>query len=95
MNETLRRNELFDFFIHIVEEAKKSNLEGKALARFVSKEISRNFGGEMVYIPKDSAFLRQAKHQDILSEFDGTNHRELARKYGVSMQAIYHILKRG
>ncbi|WP_283228558.1 Mor transcription activator family protein, partial [Haemophilus influenzae] len=30
----------------------------------------------------------------IFNEFNGSNHRELARKYNVSMQWIYQIVKK-
>ncbi len=32
--------------------------------------------------------------EKIFNEFNGTNHRDLAKKYGVSMQWVYTIVKR-
>ncbi|MBE8614120.1 DNA-binding protein, partial [Morganella morganii] len=34
------------------------------------------------------------RDREIFNEFDGRNHHELARKFGVSLQWIYSVVKR-
>ena len=49
-------------------------------------------GGEGLYIPKPEKVLRAARDRFIRKEFDGTNHRELARKYGLTVTWIRAIV---
>ena len=49
-------------------------------------------GGEGLYIPKPEKVLRAARDRAIRREFDGTNHRELARKYGLTVTWIRTIV---
>lgn len=49
-------------------------------------------GGEGLYIPKPEKVLRAARDRAIRREFDGTNHRELARKYGLTVTWIRAIV---
>lgn len=48
----------------------------------------------MIYIPKNLILLLSERDRKIFNEFNGTNYRELVRKYSVSMQWIYQIAKR-
>jgi len=49
-------------------------------------------GGETIYIPKPERLAAASRNRTIRSEFDGRNHRELARKYGLSLTWIREIL---
>lgn len=50
-----------------------------------------DFGGLQIYIPKNSTL--EQRNNLIRREFKGNNHLELARKYHLSIQWIYAILK--
>lgn len=52
-------------------------------------DICREYGGLQVYIPLPSRYIRHK----IVKEFTGANHKELARKYGLSVRQVYRILK--
>lgn len=51
-------------------------------------------GGEFLYFPKRSTLERDLRRQAILREFDGTNLRQLARKYGLSERHVRSILQK-
>ena len=49
-------------------------------------------GGEGIYVPKAEKVCRAARDRAIRSEFNGANHRELARKYGLTVVWIRNIV---
>ena len=49
-------------------------------------------GGEGIYIPKADKVCRAARDRAIRAEFNGANHRELARKYGLTVVWIRSIV---
>lgn len=49
-------------------------------------------GGEFLYLPKRATLERDLRRQAILTEYDGTNLRQLARKYGLSDRHVRTIL---
>lgn len=62
------------------------------LERFL--KIIDTAGGEFLYFPKRSTLERDLRRQAILREFDGTNLRQLARKYGLSERHVRSILQK-
>ena len=61
--------------------------EPKKIAELVGMEGFRNlvrtFGGSSIYIPKVESLEKAVRDQRIRDEFDGSNYRELAMKYGL------------
>ena len=49
-------------------------------------------GGEFLYFPKRSTLERELRREAIQKEFNGTNLRQLAHKYGLSERHIRTIL---
>ena len=62
------------------------------LERFL--KIIDTAGGEFLYFPKRSTLERDLRRAAILREFDGTNLRQLARKYGLSERHVRSILQK-
>ena len=62
------------------------------LERFL--KIIDTAGGEFLYFPKRSTLERDLRREAILREFDGTNLRQLARKYGLSERHVRSILQK-
>ncbi|BFU65363.1 Mor transcription activator family protein [Rodentibacter abscessus] len=60
----------------------------------VANHIAQCWGGEVIYIPRNLVLLLSERDRKIFNEFNGSNQRELARKYNVSMQWVYHIIKK-
>lgn len=70
-------------------------IEAEAVPTAVKTCVSRvveEFGGEQIYLPKDSGAFMAARNAAIRQEFDGRNKRELARKYGLCPRRIEEIL---
>lgn len=57
-------------------------------------QISQHWGGQSVYIIKDNIFLADERDIQIHQECNGQNHSELAKKYKISVQYVYRIVKR-
>ncbi|MGO2258667.1 MAG: Mor transcription activator family protein [Hafnia alvei] len=51
------------------------------------------WGGQNVYFPMGISWNASQRDLQIFSEFNGRNHSELAKKYSVSLQWIYKIVK--
>lgn len=62
---------------------------GESLGRFLADFLSLSWGGQLVYFPKDS----KRRATMMYAEFDGGNHADLARKYGVCVQTVYRVIK--
>lgn len=93
----LRRDELYQDLIdhtslHLmsngIPEDKATEL-GNSLADF----LVDHWGGQYITFPKDRLYRNRKRRLEIVGEFDGGNHHELARKYGLSVNAVYKILK--
>ncbi len=72
----------------------KAAPEAEADAEIAVEAIFTVFRGNHVYIPFSTAAKKAAIHARIFAEFDGQNHQELSRRYGMSVQAIYRIIKK-
>lgn len=59
----------------------------------VIEAIRSRFEGGLIYIPKCQYAKTVERNQAILAEFDGNNHRELARKHGITIAYTYEILR--
>lgn len=57
--------------------------------------MSERLGGLSLYIPKIENLLRSEMHEKIRKGFNGSNHKQLARTYGITEKAIRDILKGG
>lgn len=55
--------------------------------------LCEHFGGSSIYIPQKRELLRQKIYQMIYREYDGSNIRELAVKYGVSEATVYNVVR--
>jgi len=47
-------------------------------------ELAAMNGGDSFYIPMPDFFLKPLRDRKMIAEYNGSNHRELARKYGLS-----------
>ena len=70
---------------------------GKSDARIVAKQVaqhlSAHWGGQLLYIPKNHFGKLDERDKEIWAAFNGHNHAELARRYDLTMQQVYKILK--
>lgn len=56
------------------------------------RNLVRTFGGTAIYIPKVESLEKTVRDQRIREEFDGSNYRELAIKYGLTETWIRSIV---
>ncbi|MER2529209.1 MAG: Mor transcription activator family protein [Candidatus Competibacter denitrificans] len=63
-----------------------------ALACELTEDVRLKFGGALIYVPKGCANDRTDRNAAIWRDFNGRNHAQLARKYGLTLRRIYNIL---
>jgi Mor family transcriptional regulator len=51
------------------------------------------FGGQSIYVRQFENTFAKLRNDRIRGEFNGSNHRYLCRKYGLSVSHIYEILR--
>ena len=63
------------------------------VSKKLSHHLTSNWDGQLIYFPKN--LLGRVSERDLKSykEFNGKNHVELARKYDLTVQHIYRIVK--
>lgn len=64
------------------------------IGMIVALKTGHNWGGLNVYVPKSMSLFACEREKQIFNEFTGNNHAYLAKKYGLSLQWIYKIVKR-
>ncbi len=61
-------------------------------AKKITSILWKLYQGSSVYF--NNKPLQQIKTENILKEFNGSNHKQLARKYKCSQTHIYNIIKK-
>ena len=56
-------------------------------------EITKLYGGDIVYIPSYKSLKRQSRNREINMAYDGFNARELSQVYELSVSQIYRIIR--
>lgn len=59
----------------------------------VAERMALHWGGQNLYFPMGKALKLSRRDRQIYAEFNGENHSELARKFGLSLQWVYAIVK--
>ncbi|HGO6308141.1 MAG: Mor transcription activator family protein [Kingella denitrificans] len=59
----------------------------------LSRHLTDNWGGQLIYIPKNHGGRLDERDRQIYAEFDGRNHQQLAKKYDLAVQQVYKIIK--
>ncbi|MFL1515264.1 Mor transcription activator family protein [Pseudomonas prosekii] len=88
---------LVDLTEHVAASLIELVLMNEDAARHVAQEVAdrmaAHWGGQNVYFPMGLAGKLSRRDRLIFDEFNGTNQSDLARKWGVSLQWIYKIVK--
>ncbi|HDR1038462.1 TPA: hypothetical protein QB307_000842 [Pasteurella multocida] len=96
--ETYSRDYAFSEFIESIAIAIKESLgQGgthEEITQNIINKIYLHNGGMVIYIPKGNSTNINSRNRLIRQEFTGDNHAFLAKKYGLSLQMIYNILRK-
>lgn len=65
------------------------------LSKRLSRHLTDNWGGQLIYFPKNQGGKLDERDKQIYAEFNGKNHFELAKKYDLAVQQVYKIVKSG
>ena len=68
--------------------------DASSIATELAEDIRRQWGGGLIYIPKGVALTRHQRNDEVARAYNGRNHAELARRFGVTLACIYAILAR-
>ena len=77
----------------LVEKAGLDPDIAQLCAEAVAHRMRQSWGGQQVYFPKGQAVDISERDLQLFQEFDGKNQRDLARKYGMSLQWVYQRIK--
>ncbi|UOP08050.1 Mor transcription activator family protein [Alysiella crassa] len=77
----------------LLSELNLDNQQAQIISKKLSRHITSNWGGQLIYIPKNQGGKLDERDQQIYAEFNGKNHFDLAKKYDLAVQQIYKIVK--
>lgn len=63
------------------------------IAKAFIDQFTFAYGGANVHVPRDQTWFRVRRDEDLMRDFDGTNHEELAIKYRMLKSTIYTVIK--
>lgn len=55
-------------------------------------EITKQFGGDNVYIPTHKSVLRSSRNKEMIKKYNGVNAKELAKEYDVCVTHVNRIV---
>lgn len=77
----------------LIQSCRLDQEAARQAAQAVAVHMADHWGGQSIYFPMGLARRISERDSLIRQEFTGNNHGDLARKYGVSLQWIYKIVK--
>lgn len=77
----------------LTRELKIERRRAAEIAKKVVRHITDNWGGQLIYIPKNLLGHVSERDMKIYQEFNGKNHGQLSKKYNLTEQHIYRIVK--
>ena len=85
---------LAEILADLLREKGHDQVAANEIAFQAAESVRREFGGQLLYIPKGTAFDTGERDAEIYRKFDGQNTKELAHEYDLSEQTVYRILAR-
>ncbi|MDP8162838.1 Mor transcription activator family protein [Pasteurella skyensis] len=64
------------------------------IGMIVAMRIAQSWGGLNFYMPKSMSLLACPREKQIFNEFNGVNHKALAKKFKISVPWVYKIVKK-
>lgn len=78
----------------LIESMNIDSASAENAGQAIADRMMRNWGGQSIYFPKGISGRASERDYQIYSECDGRNYAELAKKYNLTLQWIYKIVKR-
>ena len=88
---------LADLVDKVAEELQQKGIDkttAEEIGNSVARRIASEWGGCNLYIPRGLLWGIDERDLEIFDKFDGSNHFELAKEYGLSVQWIYRLVER-
>ncbi len=73
----------------IAEKLKITDEAARLAAYLVCEVIRKDWAGIFQYVPKGCAHELTARDREMYQKFNGRNHKELAKEYGISERQVY------
>lgn len=93
-----RRNELYtqaeSAVVSVLQDHNVSADTAQLAASAVTDMLTQFWAGQAFSFPKDYAWRLTQRDIAVYNKFTGQNHLELAREYGVRVNAIYKLIRR-
>ncbi len=86
-----------DLAVHLERELLKEGIsaeEAEQKALSIAESIKKHWGGQSIYIARMMTSTFAKRDKQIIAEFNGSNHAELAHKFGISTMRVRQILWR-
>ncbi len=61
---------------------------------YLAQEMAQQWRGANAYIPLNIEFKNSQRDYEIFKKFNGSNHNDLAREFGISKVWVYKIIKK-
>ncbi len=87
-------SDLADRATAVMREAGIDDARAKEIGGKVAEAVRQHWGGQQVYIPIGAGFEITQRDEAMWREFNGHNHDDLVRKYHVSLQHVYRVIRR-
>lgn len=75
-------------------ESVEKVVNDKELSKKIIKQILNDFGGMQLYLPRVDSAFKEDNDRAIAEEFDGTNTKALCRKYNITFNTLYAVVRR-
>ena len=77
----------------LISELNIDRRQAANIAKKVARHITGNWGGQLIYIPKNLFGQLSERDRKLYEEFNGHNHAALSKKYNLTVQQVYRIVK--
>lgn len=67
--------------------------KAEIFAQAAALRVARDWGGQLIYVPMDLVGRLISRNEMLYREFSGMNAYDLAKKYQLSVQQVYRIIK--
>ncbi len=78
---------------HLVDTEVCTPEKSAAIGRSLADQVCDDWQGQVVNVPKAALYKVRVRWNQMWEEFNGSNHADLARKYGMGVKQVYKVLK--